>query len=231
MNVFTRFILIATASLLGGCQQTVYLPGPSYPRPDGGFLIEELWAAPTNETRDRMALVGTDDPYTGVTNPTLYRTLWQSPDTDETRLVCIQAPNKLKDAFTDWEVYAYDQSNQQMMHGKVKLFTGMTPLGIVEVKIDNRIMPSFLKNKWLLGVIVSTTADDHASLDGLGIDGTPLSEEPWTRLVLVNWKIPLSVRENGYKFLNPKDISSIEYRQAEPGLTVTPDGIMKFTAD
>lgn len=231
MKKLQKLCLMAAVLLLGACQQTsglVYLPGPKYPRPDGGFTNQNLWTAATAENCDRMLLIGAEDPDAANGDLAIYRTLWNSKADKETFMLCLEDPGASLGSVTQWNVYAYDKENEQVYRGQVG-FVDMTPLGLIEVKVDSEILPEEAQNTWMLAVIASQTDRKEASLDGLKIGNWP--NDPTIAIELVQWKsrYPWIELPYGNENLNPREIRSIEYRQVEPGLTVTPDGRLKFT--
>ena len=226
MKTHAAIGMAALLTLLTACEQAVYLPGPNTPRPQGGFVNSELWAAARGDTPGRMKLIGSEDPGAQDGNRTLYRTLWRSPtNQDETYLICIQEPGGALGSFTQWGVFVYDKHNQQIMHGTVS-FAQMTPLGIVEVKADTTELPEELRDEWQLAVVASRTDNAQAPLSGLKLQQYPA--DPFVDIELVRWDDAWVELPFGSGNLNERDIRSIEYRQAEPGLSVTPEGRLQF---
>lgn len=218
----------AAQSPSGGTPR-IFLPGPSLPRPDGGFDQAELWSPPTGSTADRMKLVGTEDPDADTADTTIYRSLWTSPRNEgETYLVCLQHPGASLGSITQWEVFGFDKNNKQVMLGSVG-FSQMTPLGLIEVKVDSKILPEEHNNQWLLAVVAVGShkgAIGDASLDGLSIGNFP--EDPFITIELVAWNDFWTELPYGNANLDPRDTRSIAYRQVEPGLSITPAGTLQF---
>ncbi|MEO0475369.1 MAG: hypothetical protein AAF085_05250, partial [Planctomycetota bacterium] len=121
-------IIICLSPLLGlltACQPTtelVYLPGPNYPRPYGGFDPEVLWSPAKGDTAGRMELIGEldPDPWSFPNRRTIYRTTWQTDrfETDEV-LVVIQSPAGALGSFTQWQVFVYDRDFEMLDYGQV----------------------------------------------------------------------------------------------------------------
>lgn len=236
MNKAFFFFAHIVLLLLAGCQastEIIYLPGPSDPRPYGGFEQGELWAPAKGDKVDRMKLVGEidPDPWSFPNRRTIYRTTWKTnyfafDNEIEELLVVIQTPEGALGAFTQWQVFVYGQDLKMIDYGHV-VFSEMNPLGIVEVNVENPKLPDDHNNTWKLAVISSRSNSAQASGQGLPLWEFPA--DPYFDIELVHWNNAfIEELPYGYGNIQPDDLKRIEYRQAEPKLVVTPENILQF---